>query len=89
MRKFLAGEWRTTPIPPVGKTLYIYNKYIYYTYYTYAHIKDLYQQVLYSLKKSVYITYIYHSGHLTSENLSTLCVTDMYGIYFHLSVQCS
>ena len=69
--------------------MYIYI-YIYYTYYTYTYIKELCQQV-----------FIYNEEDpctsdtscakvviLILQDLSNLCVRDIYGIYFHLSVQC-
>ena len=96
---FCRGEWAnfwvvggTSPIPPVGKTLYIYIYiYIIYIYiyicYTYAYIKELFCQQFFIYNEEAPCT-----SHICAKGaillLSTLCVTDIYGIYFHLSVQC-
>ena len=56
----------------------------YSIYYTYAYIKELCQQVF------VYNEEAPCTSHTCAILLlSNLCVTDIYGIYFHLSVQCS
>ena len=73
----------TPPIPKVGKTLYIYV----YIYYTYAFIKELCQQVFIYNKEAPCTSHT--CAKVAILLLSTLSVTDIYGIYFHLSVQCS
>ena len=64
----------TPPVPLVGKTFYIY---------TYTYIKELWQQVF------IYNEEVPYKSHtscakvaiLLLQDLSTLCVTDRYGIY--------
>ena len=65
--------------------------YIYYTYYTYTYIKELCQQVFIYNKEAPCTSHTSCAkvAVLLLQDLSTLCVTDTYGIYFHLSVQCS
>ena len=71
----------TPPVPLVGKTFYIY---------TYTYIKDLCQQVF------IYNEEVPYTSHtscakvaiLLLQDLSTLCVTDRYGIYM-FSFACS
>ena len=90
------GCWGTPPIPSVGKTLYvcIYIYIYYYTYdtcYTYTYIKELCQQV-YIYNKEAQCTLNTSCAKvviLLLQDLSTLCDTYIYGIYFHLSVQYS
>ena len=65
--------------------IYIYI-YIYYIYNTYVFIKELCQQVfIYNEEASCTSHTCFKVVILL---LSTLCVTDIYGIYFYLSVQC-
>ena len=64
--------------------MYMYT-YI-YIYYTYVFIKELCQQVfIYNEEASCTSHTCFKVVILL---LSTLCVTDIYGIYFYLSVQC-
>ena len=82
--KQIFGWWGgLPPSPPVGKTLYIYV----YIYYTYAYMKELCQQVFYYNDEASCASNTW--ANVAILLLSTLCVTDIYGIYFHLSVQCS
>ena len=100
--KFLAGGGGDLPYHPVGKTLsplyiYIYIIYIYYIYiyiyYKYIFIKELCQQVFTCSEEAPSTSHTSCAKVaivlLQDENLSTLCVTDVYGICFHLSAQCS
>ena len=64
------GEWAnfwlvgaTSPIPPVGKTLYIYIYILYICIYERNLPTGFYLQ----WRSSMYITYMCQSGHLTSE----------------------
>ena len=75
--------------------MYIYMYiYIYiYIYYTYTYVKELCQQFFTYNKEGPSTS---HTSCvkvaillLQDEDLSTLCVTDVYGICFHLSAQCS
>ena len=61
------------PHPPVGKTLY-----------------KLCQQVFIYNEKAPCTSHTSCAkvAILLLQDLSTLCVTDIYGIYFHLPVQC-
>ena len=98
MSKFLAGGG-TPPIPPVGKTRYYIYIYIYiythihYThiYYTYTYRKELCQQVCIYNEEAPCTSHTSYAkvAILLLQDLSTLCVTDIYGIYFHLSAQCT
>ena len=67
------GWWEDSPIPPVGKTLY-----------------KLCQQVFVYNQEATCTSHASCAkvAILLLQDLSTLCVTDIYGIYFHLSVQC-
>ena len=60
-------------------------------YCTYTNIKGLCQQVFIYNEETLCILYTSCArvAILLLQDLSTLCVTDIYGIYFHLSVQCS
>ena len=82
MSKFLTGRGIPT-IPPVGKTKYIYI-------YTYI---QLCQQVFIYSEEAPCTSHTSCScgkvAILFLQDLSTLCVTDICGIYFHLYVQCS
>ena len=102
MSRFLAGGW-DSPIAPAGKTLYIYiciyihiyiyiyNFHIYILHITYTYIKELYQQVFIYNEEAPCTSHTSCAkvAILLLQDLSTLCVTDVYGIYFHLSDQCS
>ena len=63
----------------------------YNTYYTYTYIKELCQQVFIYNEEAPCTSYTSCAklAILLLQDLSTLCVTDIYGICFHLSVQCS
>ena len=97
MSKFLAGGG-TPPIPPVGKTRYYIYIYIYiythihYThiYYTYTYRKELCQQVCIYNEEAPCTSHTSYAkvAILLLQDLSTLCVTDIYSVCFHLSVQC-
>ena len=69
--------------------------YLYHTYYTYLYIKELCQQVFIYNEEAPCTsdTSCAKVAILLLQDLSTFCVTDIYiyiyGIYFHLSVQCS
>ena len=65
------GWWGDSPIPPVGKTLY-----------------KLYQQVFIYNKKAPCTSHTscVTVGILLLQDLRTLCVTDIYGIYCVVSV---
>ena len=67
------GWWEDSPIPRVGKTLY-----------------KLCQQVFVYNQEATCTSHASCAkvAILLLQDLSTLCVTDIYGIYFHLSVQC-
>ena len=96
--------WEDSPHSEVGKPciyiyivyIYIYSIYIYiyiykyYTYYTYTYIKELCQQAFIYNEEGSCTLYTSWAkvAILLLQDLSTLCVTDIYGIYFHLSVQC-
>ena len=88
MRKFLAGGGDFHHCPSKENSVYIY---IYYTYtYTYNIYKitlptDFHIQ---SRRSCTSHTSCAKVAILLQELLSTLCVTDIYGIYFHLPVQC-
>ena len=77
-------------------SIYIYIVYIYiyiykyYTYYRYTYIKELCQQAFIYNEEGSCTLYTSWAkvAILLLQDLSTLCVTDIYGIYFHLSVQC-
>ena len=84
MSKFLSGRGIPT-IPPLGKTKYIYI-------YIYTYIQLCHQVFIYSEETACTSHTSCPCGKvaiLFLQDLSTLCVTDIYGIYFHLSVQCS
>ena len=97
------GEWAnfwlvvvTFFIPPVGKALYIYiyiYTYIYiyicFTYYTYTYIKRFSQQVFTYNEEPPFTSHTSCTkvAILLLQDLSNLWVTDIYGIYFHLSAQ--
>ena len=68
--------------------IYLYI-YIYYTYYTYTYTKELCQQVCRYNEEAPCTSHTSCAKVtiLLLQDLSTLCVTDIYGIYFHLSVQ--
>ena len=96
MTKFLAVGG-TPPIPSVGKILYvciyvyIYIYCTYDTYNTYTYIKELCQQ-FYIYNEEAQCTLNTSCAKvviLLLQDLSTLCDTYIYGIYFHLSVQYS
>ena len=72
MSKFLVGGG-DSPILPVGKTLY-----------------KLCQQVFIYNEEAPCTSHTSCAkvAILLLQDLSTLCVADIYGIYFHLSVQC-
>ena len=80
-------------------SLYIYYTYILYIYiyiyiyYKYTCIKELCQQVFTCSEEAPSTSHTSCAKVaillLQDENLSTLCVTDVYGICFHLSAQCS
>ena len=67
------GWWEDSPIPPVGKTLY-----------------KLCQQVFICNEKAPCTSHTSCAKVtiLLLQDMSTLCVTDIYVIYFHLCVQC-
>ena len=67
------GRWEDSPIPPVGKALC-----------------KLYHQVFIYNEEAPCTSHTSCAkvAILLQQDLSTLCVTDIYGIYFHLSVQC-
>ena len=66
--------------------LYIYI----YIYYTYTYIKELCQQVFIYNEEAPCTSHTSFAKVtiLLMQDLSTLCVTDIYGTYFHSSVQC-
>ena len=68
------GSWGDSPIRPVGKTLF-----------------KLCQQVFIYNEEAPCTSHTSCAkvAILLLQDLSTLCVTDVYGIYFHLSDQCS
>ena len=67
------GRWVDSPISPVGKTLY----------------KPCQQVFIYNKEAPCTShTSCAKVAILLLQDLSTLCVTDIYGIYFHLSLQC-
>ena len=72
IRKFLV-DGGTSSIPTVGKTLH-----------------KLFQQVFIYKEEAPCTSHISCAkvAILLLQDLSTLCVTDIYGIYFHLPVQC-
>ena len=89
--KFLVGGGGLPPSLQLGKPcIYVYIYYT-HTYYTYKYIKKFCQQVV------IYNEEVPCTSHtsctkvatLLLQDLSTLCVTDIYGIYFHLLFQCS
>ena len=59
-------------------------------YYTYTYIKELCQQLFIYNEEAPCTSHTFYAevAILLLQDLSTLCVTDIYGIYFHLSVQC-
>ena len=65
--------------------------YIYVYIYIYIYIKELSQQVFIYNKEVPYASHTSCAkvAILLPQDLSTVCATDIYGIYFHLSVQCS
>ena len=72
MSKFFIGGGGS-PIPPVGKTLY----------------KPCQRVFIYNEEAPcTSYTSCPKVAILLLQDFSTLCVTDIYGIYFHLSVQC-
>ena len=103
MSRYLAGGW-DSPIAPAGKTLciyiciyihiyiyiYIYNFHIYILHITYTYIKELYQQVFICNEEAPYASHTCAKVTiLLLKDFSNLCVTDIYGTCFHLSLQCS
>ena len=72
MNEQIFGWWGDSPIPPVGKTLY-----------------KLCQQVFIYNEEAPCTSHTSCAkvAILLLQDLSTLCVTDIYGIYFHLPVQ--
>ena len=83
--KFLTGRGS-----PPSRLIYIYIYIYIYTHYTYTYIKELHQQV-FLYNEEVSCTSYTSCGQvaiLLLQDLSTLYVTDVYGIYFRLSVQC-
>ena len=62
-----------------------------YMYYKYTYIKELCQQVFTFNEEAPCTsrTSCAQVAILLLQDLSTLSVTDIYGIYFHLSLQCS
>ena len=81
------GWWGDSPYPPSRENL-VYG---YYTYYTYTYTKELCQQVFIYNEEAPCTSYTSCAKMviLLLQDLSTLCVTDIYSIYFHLSDQCS
>ena len=77
------GWWVDSPYPLNRENL-VYG---YYTYYTYTYIKELCQHVFIYDEEAPCTSYT--SGAkmaiLLLQDLITLCVTDIYSIYFHLS----
>ena len=70
----------------------MYILYIYiYIYYTYTYIKELCQQVFIYNEEALCTSHTSCAKVviLLIQDLSTLCVTDIYGIYFPLFIQCS
>ena len=66
-------SWGDSPIPPVGKTLY-------------KHCQQVFIYNEQGLRTSH--TSCLKVAILLLQDLSTLRVTDIYDIYFHMSVQC-
>ena len=101
MSKFLDGGGDSPHLPSGRNAGYIYiiyvyiyiyifiYIYIYYTYYTYTYTKELCQQVCRYNEEAPCTSHTSCAKVtiLLLQDLSTLCVTDIYGIYFHLSVQ--
>ena len=90
MSKFLDGGGNSPHLPSRRNAVYIYYICIYiYIYYTYTYTKELCQQV-YRYNEEAPCTSHTSCAKVTIlllQDLSTLCVTDIYGIYFRLSVQ--
>ena len=63
---------------------------IYMIYHTYTYIKELRRQVSLCDEEVSCTSYtsLAQVAILLLQDFSTLCVTDIYGIYFRLSVQC-
>ena len=80
------GWWGGLPHPPSRENpIYIYI-YIYYTD-TYTYIKEFCQQIfIYNEEVPCTSHTCAKEANLLLQDLSTLCVTDIYDIYFHLSV---
>ena len=74
---------------PVYIYIYIYI-YIYLYIYIFIYIYNTYaSRFLYTMKKlRVHHVYRAKVAILLLQDLSTLCVTDIYGIYFRFSVHC-
>ena len=68
--------------------IYIYIYIYIYVYYTSTYIKELCQQ-FFKYNEGASCTSHTKLAILLLQDLSTLCATDIYGIYFRLSVQCS
>ena len=84
------GLWEDSPNPPVRKTLYqlcqhvfIYNEEAPCT----SHTSAISCSISCSCSWSLYIS-CSKVAILLLQDFSTLCATDIYGMYFHLSVQC-
>ena len=74
VNKQIFGWWGDSPIPPVKKTLFkLCQQFFIYN-----------EEALCTLHASCS-----EVATLLLQDLSTLCVTDIYGIYFHLLFQCS
>ena len=70
--------------------IYIYNFHIYILHITYTYIKELYQQVFICNEEAPYASHTCAKVTiLLLKDFSNLCVTDIYGTCFHLSLQCS
>ena len=88
--KMIQEEWLQLKMP----FLFFYWVELTFARRVYIYIKELYQQgFLYNEEmKKLRVHHIHKSAKvaiLLLQDLSTLCVTDIYGIYFHLCVQCS
>ena len=81
---WMVGEGDTTPILP--SSVYL-SKYIYI--YIYIYIKELCQQVFIYNEEAPCTAHASCAkvAILLLQDLSTLCLTDIYGICFHVSVQ--
>ena len=76
--------------PPVGKTLYVYIVHIKHII-IYIYIKEICQQIFIYNEEAPCTSHksCAKVAILLLQDLRTLCVTDIYGICFHLSVQCT